>query len=238
MAEIDETSADSNNGGSVVKDGAGVDVEAEWRLACAELGTCHDCRSRGLLHGAAKPLFGRFTPRRGGVLFVFEAPNLGDTEDQKKGYLTYDSATDPTGRFAHILFTEVLGFSAEDFQVTNAVLCLPAARETGKNRTYPVRSAQMRTCSKNICRQIRILDPLVVASVGAKALDALRFVAGHGLPNLSLCVAKPRPWFDRWLFPLFHTSDRGRANRSAERQRDDWTRLRDFLRSKGALTDC
>lgn len=235
MEEMNKTSVDSDDRESVAEVGPGAHVEQAWRLACTAFATCQDCRGRGLLHSAAKPLFGRFRSRRRGVLFIFEAPNRADTVDPNKGYLTYDAATDPTGRFAHKLFAEVLGLSAEDFQVTNSVLCLPAEKRAGNKATYPVPRMQTRMCSATIRRQITVLDPLVVASVGAKALDALRFVAEHAFPKLSLCVAKPRPWFDRWLFPLFHTGDLGRANRSAEKQKDDWASLREFLRSKDLL---
>jgi len=205
-------------------------VESEWRLTCNKIAACKDCRSHGLIHIASKPLFGRFTPRRGGVLFVFEAPNLTDTVDPKKGYLTYDCATDHTGQFTYQLITQVLGITSSAFQVTNAVLCLPAI----KKDSYPVRPAQMRICSNNVRRQIETLNPLVVVSVGGKALAALRHIDDHGLRKLTSSVAQPCPWFGRWLFPLFHTSRKGRANRSADKQQDDWASLLAFIRVKGA----
>lgn len=202
------------------------DVAAAWRSACSALATCTDCRSHGLLHNDAKPLFGHFVPRRHGALFVFEAPNLPDTVDPAKGYLTYDLQTDETGKFTYELFAGVLGISPEEFQVTNAILCLPA----GSKGDYPVRPAQAKMCSDKLRRQIEVLDPLVVVSVGGEALAALRRIDDHGFHGILSSVAQPRPWFGRWLFPLCHTSQKGRANRSKQKQVEDWSLLRDFLR--------
>jgi uracil-DNA glycosylase family 4 len=202
---------------------------AAWHRTRAALERCRDCQPLGVLHQKAKPLFGRFEARRRQVLFVFEAPNLDDTVNPQKGYLTYDAATDPTGIFTHQLLVDVLGMSSDAFQVTNAVLCLPAARD-GK---FPVLPSQLQSCSEKLRRQIDALDPVVVASVGGTALDALRRLEDHGLRALKEAVAHPRPWLGRWLFPLAHTSRLGRRNRKERDQVLDWIALREFLASKG-----
>ncbi len=213
-------------------------VDEAWRHLCAELGKCRDCWKGALLHPSARPLFGRFRPRLGGVLFVFEAPNLADTTDPKKGYLTYDPATDQTGKFTHELVTEILGLSIDEFQVTNAVLCLPAAKQSDGGTAYPVSNAQVRMCSKNIHRQVELLDPRVVVSVGRRALIALHKVESHPYRTMKEAVARPVEWADRWLFPLFHTSQQGRngpSGRKPEDQRDDWRKLRAFLMANAVI---
>ncbi|WP_437923781.1 uracil-DNA glycosylase family protein [Sorangium sp. So ce291] len=210
-------------------------VEASWRQLQREIEACQACRegrASPLIDPAARPLFGRFRPWLEGVLFVFEAPNLDDTVNPSKQYLTIDPETDPSGRFTHLLVTEELGLDVSAFQVTNSVLCLPA----GSGGKYPVRALQTRTCSSNLQRQIDVLRPRVVAPVGSAALAATRILEDHGLRHLTTAVARPVRWYDRWLFPLFHTSmlaRNGPAGRRAEQQRADWRHLRAFLVEQG-----
>lgn len=201
-------------------------IEASWPELVDQQQACAICRENGLLHEKAQPLFGRFNARKKSVLFVFEAPNLGDTEDSGKQYITYDKITDPTGKFTETLFREELGIGWEDFQVTNAVLCLPKRNEKGG---HPVVTAQLRNCKNNLLHQIEVLDPEVVVSVGGIALDALRRIKPFERNPLKNMVARPLAWHDRWLFPLFHTSRLGQISRNAEEQRSDWRALAVFL---------
>jgi uracil-DNA glycosylase family 4 len=124
------------------------------------------------------------------VLFVFEAPNLDDTVNPAKQYLTVDPGTDPSGSFTHQLLTEELGLHASAFQVTNSVLCLPA----GSGGKSPVRALQTRKCSGNLQRQIAVLRPKVVAPVGGAALAATRILEDHCLRSMSNAVARPVRW--------------------------------------------
>lgn len=210
-------------------------VETSWRLLQSEIESCQACREgreSPLIDAAALPLFGRFQPWPEGVLFVFEAPNLDDTVNPDKQYLTIDPKTDPSGSFTHLLVTKELGLDVSAFQVTNSVLCLPA-RSGDK---YPVRALQTRTCSSNLQRQIDVLRPRVVAPVGSAALGATRLLEDHGLLTLAAAVARPVRWYGRWIFPLFHTSmlaRNGPAGRRAEQQKADWRHLRAFLLEQG-----
>jgi uracil-DNA glycosylase len=210
-------------------------IKTSWRQLQSEMESCRACRegrASPLIDPAARPLFGRFQPWPEGVLFVFEAPNLDDTVNPGKQHLTIDPDTDPSGRFTHLLVTVELGLDVSAFQVTNSVLCLPA-RSGDK---YPVRALQTRTCSSNLQRQIDVLRPRVVASVGGAALGATRLLEDHGLRTLATAVARPVRWYGRWLFPLLHTSmmaRNGPGGRRAEQQRADWRHLRAFLLEQG-----
>jgi uracil-DNA glycosylase family 4 len=198
---------------------AGAWIELQERLR-----PCRECGNKNLLDESAMPLFGKFNPRRSGVLFVFEAPNLSDTVRPGKQYITYDFIEDETGRFTSKLFKETLGIDHYDFQVTNAALCLPRLRD-GK---YPVTSLQAKNCSKHLRSQIELLQPAIVASVGRVALDALRRLETFGYQGLSEVIGKPREWFGRHIFPLAHTSRLGRVFRSEQDQLSDWRRLATF----------
>jgi uracil-DNA glycosylase len=190
-----------------------------------------DCGRRVIEEGA-RPLFGRFRVWKNGVLFLFEAPNWDDTFDAGKGYLTYDSETDPTGRFARRLIKDELGMDPDFFQVTNSVLCLPS-KNHGR---FPITADQKRLCEPLIREQIRILDPTVVVPVGGAALEFTRRLERHPYRTMGEAAARPRQWFGRWLFPLFHTSmlaRNGPTGRTEQHQREDWRALRKFLDEKG-----
>ncbi len=210
------------------------DAIRSWRALIDTQSHCAVCVTHSLLDPHAFPLFGRFRSISRFVLFVYEAPNRGDTVDPQKGYLTVDAGTDPSGAFASELLTTVLGLSQETFQITNAVLCLPV-RHSGK---HPVTQRQMRLCSQNLRHQIEVLDPIVVASVGGRALAALNLISQHPYRTMNAAVGRPVQWFGRWLYPLFHTGMLGRNGphgRSATLQRHDWQALRTFLRDVGAM---
>jgi hypothetical protein len=82
------------------------------------------------------------------------------------------------------------------------------------------------------------LGPAVVATLGGQALAAVGLIEPHGLKSVNAAVARPVPWFGRWLYPLFHTgllARNGPKGRSADQQRSDWHSLRAFLAEQGVL---
>ena len=204
------------------------EIARDWSRLVKAQASCRACKTRcapSLLERGARPLFGRFTPWKNGILFIFEAPNWSDTFDAGKGYLTYDQETDPTGRFARRLMVEELGLSPQYFQVSNSVLCLPR-RKNGKS---PVSSQQASLCSSLLREQIRVLEPSVVVPVGGRALNSLCHIAPHPVRSLAESVALPVRWYGRWLFPVYHTgllSRNGPNGRSERSQRRDWRKFR------------
>jgi uracil-DNA glycosylase family 4 len=155
---------------------------------------------------------------------VAEAPNHADTFDENKGYLTYDSETDPTGRFTVELLASV-GLKPEDVLITNAVLCLPAR----KGERHPVSTRQVDFCGTWLERLIRDADPAVVVTLGAQALTALGRLEPHGL-DLRTGVGKLHPWKGRHLLPLYHPGMLSRnLSRSAAEQLQDIAVLKSVL---------
>lgn len=217
------------------------DLDSAWKELITSQESCQLCRTSrtpALVEAGARPLFGRFKPWTNGVLFVFEAPNWDDTFDPNKGYLTYDRETDPTGRFTRSLLIEELGLNPDYFQVTNSVLCLPAR----KNGKFPVGATQRKLCVPRIREQIQVLDPAVVVPVGGKALEATRSMDDHPYTNMHDAVTRPVRWWDRWLFPLYHTGMQARygpGGRKPAEQHQDWRDLRGFLKQQGiAIPPC
>ncbi len=194
-----------------------------------ELASCTVCRADGLLFPNARPLFCKPSTTKARVLFVAEAPNHADTFDADKGYLTYDDDTDPTGVFFRELALDVLGLAEDEVLVTNAVLCLPA--RTKQNNHKPS-ATLVSKCAPNLRRQMEVVDPLVVVTMGTVPLQAAAKVEDHGLRRMKDAVASPRPWFGRTLFPVYHPgmlARNGPSGRKADEQRRDWRALRDLL---------
>jgi len=161
------------------------------------------------------------------VLIVAEAPNHDDTYHPKKGRLTCDPDTDPSGRFLFELLGAV-GLRPGDVLFTNTVLCLPAPKD-GK---HPVTSAPAKQCLVWLERLIRDVEPGVVVALGGKALEALARIERHRL-ELHTGAGRLHSWFGRRLLPLYHPSLLGRVSRPEAQQRADIQALRPYLVEQG-----
>lgn len=155
------------------------------------------------------------------LLFIGEAPGrLG------AGRTGVPFHGDEAGRrFAR--FLAGAGLSLAEMAVTNAVLCLPLDAR-GRNR--PPGAGEVANCSAWLAAAIAATDPAVVVPLGRTALAALERLAPHGLA-LREAVARPVPWEERWLFPLYHPGARSQAARAFDLQLDDWRRLGEFVRA-------
>jgi len=208
-----------------------------WNQLAEEFKQCTLCKADGLLDPKAFPILMKQPPRSTDILFILEAPNRDDTYNPRKGYLTVEPNTDPSGRFFHDLFINELQFSIEDLFVTNSVLCLPAR----KKDKYPVSSAQRSNCIVMLRRMIDELNPKIVCPMGTKALKATDKLENHGYSKMETSVANPTSWYGRILFPLFHTSGQARNPRNGRpetMQRKDWRRLRSEWERRRAQQTC
>ena len=151
------------------------------------------------------------------LLLVAEAPGARGAERTGVPF-----CGDASGRnFERLL--DRAGFVREDVFVTNAVICNPQS-EGGRNRRPT--STELASCSRWLRATIELVDPEVVAALGAVALGALGRIEAHGLALKRDCAA-PRRWFERWLVPLYHPSPRVIAgHRRFEQQASDWQVLR------------
>ena len=102
--------------------------------------------------------------------------------------------------------------------ITNSVLCNPR-RESGANRRPSVR--EIGNCSEFLRRQIELIDPAVVVTLGGVALAALARVEAHEL-TLGDAAGRVARWQGRLLVPLYHPSPQVLAShrREAEQLRD------------------
>jgi len=81
-------------------------------------------------------------------------------------------------------------------------------------------------------RQIELVNPEIVVSLGAVALRALGLIEAHGL-TLSADVRTSKSWNGRELIPLYHPGQRALIHRSRPNQRSDYQFVAERMRRVG-----
>jgi uracil-DNA glycosylase family 4 len=113
---------------------------------------------------------------------------------------------------------EQVGLSRHDCFITNAILCNP--KDDKGNNATPNR-AEIANCAQFLKRQIDIVDPCIVVSLGAQALSAIGLIERHELDLVS-GVRKKWNWYGRILVPLYHPGQRAMLHRSFFNQLADY----------------
>ena len=109
------------------------------------------------------------------------------------------------------------------------MLCNPKDAE-GNNATP--KQQEIKNCSRFLRRQIDLVDPKIVVSLGGVALKALSGVERHGL-NIGDHVRTVHDWYGRTLIPLYHPGQRALIHRSAANQRADYRFVAEKLERLG-----
>src|SRR5438128_6638526 len=133
------------------------------------------------------------------IMFIAEAPGRHGAD--RSGIPLHGDAT---GRnFEWLLSTA--GFARDCVFVTNAVLCNPC---DARGRNAPPTRDEIRNCSVYLQRQIDVVAPKVIVTLGGVALAAVSFLYGLRA-SLAADHRKALPLRDgRLLIPLFHPSPR------------------------------
>jgi uracil-DNA glycosylase family 4 len=121
---------------------------------------------------------------------------------------------------------EQVGIGRQHFFITNAVLCNPKD-ERGNNAT-PAK-IEIQNCSGFLKRQIDLVDPVIVITLGAQALAALSLIEKHDI-NLADGVRKKWEWYGRLLLPLYHPGQRAMLHRSFLNQLADYRFVSEIFR--------
>jgi DNA polymerase len=176
----------------------------------AEAAACRLCPAMIERRAVLSELNGNLQPR---VLFIAEAPGR-QGGDRTRVPLSGDQS----GRnFARFLAS--INLAREDVFITNAVLCNPR-KASGANRK-PAR-LEVLNCSAYLRRQVEILDPPVIVTLGAVSLAALRLVEYHAL-SLKENAGQVHEWNGRLLVPVYHPSPQVLAS-----HRREAAQLRDY----------
>jgi|SRR5438477_455693 len=177
--------------------------QAEFDALVAEAAACRRCAA---MCGRSAVLSGRNGRPGARVMFVGEAPGRQGGDRTRVPF-----SGDQSGRnFSRYLAS--VGLAREGVFITNAALCNPRA-ESGANRR-PTRR-EVANCSESLRRQIEVVDPCVVVTLGAVSLDALRAVEYHQL-SLKENVGQIREWRGCLLVPLYHPSPQVLASHRRE----------------------
>lgn len=138
-------------------------------------------------------LNGALNPR---VMFIAEAPGRQGGDRTRIPFYGDQSGAN----FAALL--DSIQLTRADIFITNSVLCSPRKPSGANDR--PTRT-EMRNCSDFLRRQIELLNPPIIATLGAVALEALKLIAPHDY-QLRTHVASILQWNGRLLVPLYHPS--------------------------------
>jgi len=153
------------------------------------------------------------------IMFIGEAP----------GRLGAESSGIPFhGDKAGHNFEDLLrfaGISREEVYVTNAVLCNP--RDEHGNNATP-NNQEISNCSKHLQRQIELINPLIIVTLGAKALQALDNIEKHALTLKDTRTSNN--WLNKILIPVYHPGQRAMLHRSLANQRSDYQFIADQFR--------
>lgn len=130
------------------------------------------------------------------VLFIGEAPGRNGGDRTRKPF-----SGDASGANFQ-KFIDSINLNRADIFITNSVLCNPR-KSSGANRKPT--QIEIKNCSTFLRRQIELLSPHVVATLGAVALEALKSLAYHEY-NLKQDAGKILEWNGALLVPLYHPS--------------------------------
>lgn len=183
---------------------------AEFEALFAEAAACRRCEAMCGRRAVLSERNGRADAR---VLVVGEAPGRQGGDRTRVPF-----SGDQSGRnFQRYLASA--GLSRDRLFITNAVLCNPRT-QTGANRRPTAR--EISNCSGFLRRQVELLDPRVVVTLGAVALAALRAVEYHPF-TLKEDAGQVRSWAGRLVVPLYHPSPQVLASHRREE-----AQLRDY----------
>jgi uracil-DNA glycosylase family 4 len=172
---------------------------------CREAAACRLCPALAGRRAVLSELNGSLAPR---VLFVGEAPGRQGADRTRTPF-----SGDQSGRnFDRYL--AAVNLSRADIFITNAALCNPRTT-TGANRK-PANS-EISNCANFLRRQIELLAPPVIATLGAVALAALARLAYHSL-SLRENAGQVCEWNGYLLVPLYHPSPQVLASHRREAQ--------------------
>lgn len=146
------------------------------------------------------------------VMFIGEAPGRLGAEKTAVPFHG-DVAGDNFDRLLRLA-----GLGRRDVFVTNAVLCNPTD-DAGNNR--PPSQINIRNCATHLQRQIEVINPKIVVTLGTKALQALSMIEEHEL-TVSASVRTKNTWFGRTLIPLYHPGARALIHRNFALQTADY----------------
>ncbi|CAN5330281.1 MAG: uracil-DNA glycosylase [Pyrinomonadaceae bacterium] len=176
----------------------------QFKVLAAEAAACERCPAMQGRAAVLSELNGNLAAR---VMFVGEAPGRQGGDRTRVPF-----SGDQSGRnFERYLSS--IKLSRADIFITNSALCNPRHAATGANRKPT--AIEVANCSDFLRRQIELIEPPVVVTLGAVALAALRSVQNHEF-SLKEMAGRVLRWHGRLLVPLYHPSPQVLASHRRE----------------------
>ncbi len=154
---------------------------------------CRICPDLADKTAVLSELNGNINPK---VMFIAEAPGRQGADRTRRPF-----SGDKSGANFQMLLDSI-NLRREEIFITNTVLCSPR-KESGANRKPTVR--EMKNCAGFLARTINLINPKIIVTLGAVALEGLRSIAYHNF-TLKLEAASILEWNRRLLIPLYHPS--------------------------------
>ena len=142
------------------------------------------------------------------VMFIAEAPGRQGADRTRKPF----SGDKSGANFQK--FLDSINLKREDIFITNAVLCSPR-KPSGANRNP--KKSEMKNCSIFLKRTIEIINPKIIATLGAVSLEALKLLEYHQI-SLKTDIGKILRWNAHLLVPLYHPSPQVLASHRREKE--------------------
>lgn len=155
----------------------------------------------------------------GEPLFVGEAPGY---DEDKKGL----PFVGKTGRELNEHYLPLAGLRREDTNISNAIKCLPDRPKGKLDLTREKDKQLLETCAEHfLYREIETLQPSILIPMGSFACYAID-------PDINLELHHGMPLETRlgMTFPMYHPSQGIHEPKKMLLIRNDWIRLRRFLR--------
>jgi DNA polymerase len=192
-------------------------------LLCKEAEACTKCVKLADKKAVLSLLNGSLSPK---VFFIAEAPGRKGADRTRRPFYG-----DKSGDNFQCLIDSI-GLSREEIFITNAVLCSPRS-DSGANRKPS--KTEIKNCSDFLRRQIEIINPKIIVTLGSTALEALKNIEKHDF-NLKNDVGKVLEWNGRRLIPLYHPSPQVVISvRSMQRQMEDFQVLKSLIDLKNNM---
>jgi uracil-DNA glycosylase family 4 len=171
-----------------------------------------DCRRCGLSEGRTNVVFGSGAADAELVL-VGEAP--GYNED-----IQGEPFVGAAGRFLDELLRDILGIARQEIYIANVLKCRPPDnRDPG--------SVEIETCKPFLLRQLEIIEPTVVCTMGNFATKTLTGKR-EGITRLKRKIITVGRTF---FFPIYHPAAALHRGDLYDEVRQDFKALKEFLES-------
>lgn len=172
-------------------------------------------------------------PERCDIMFIGEATNVG-TDDM----LPRPFSDSPSGsNFDHLLSS--CGIERNDVFVTNTVLHTPI---TSSGQMRYVSETEQASCSSFLFRQIEIINPLLICTLGNRAFEGLKILYRENILDhrVKEVIGTPLSLRDgRKLMALYHPSPNVITKwRTMKQQEEDYSKVKILLDKLRSQREC